>query len=83
MRADTLSDPLLSAETNTGRGGSAESGASESARTSASDVMTADSNLFRDVDVDGPDVLTSDLLGESRVVKKGSITGTGQDRLDI
>ena len=83
MRADTLSDPLLSAETNTERGGSAESGASESARTSASDVMTADSNLFRDVDVDGPDVLTSDLLGESRVVKKGSITGTGQDRLDI
>lgn len=55
----------------------------EAARTSASDLVAAETNLFRDVDVDGPDVMTSDLLGESRVVKKGSITGTGQDRLDI
>ena len=46
-------------------------------------AAASETNLFREIDVDGPDVLSSDLLGEARVVKKGSITGTGKDRLDV
>ena len=39
--------------------------------------------IFKDVDVDAPDERADDLLGNAVVPRRGSITGTGKDLLEI